>query len=142
VQWLEANHYLECCPAGWVYLFEFIEGKSLIGGMLVGRPTAATYNPDRILQLHRMCFIDGTEPFVESRGLAMMRKHVRVWVPQIKGLISYSDPAEGHKGTVYEADNWCPLGLTQKRKDAGWTSRPGRRDRGPSTPKMRWFRTP
>lgn len=109
--------------------------------MLIGRPSAKQYDPDKILQLHRMFFIDETARFVESHGLSLMRKHVRVWIPQIKGLLSYSDPSVGHEGTVYEADNWCPLGLTEEHWGYGWKSRGGRREQRISK-KMRWFRTP
>jgi hypothetical protein len=124
-----------------VNLFEFIEGKELIGGMLLGRPIAKQYNPDKVLQLHRMFFVDQTERFVESHGLALMRKHVRTWMPRIKGLLSYSDPSVGHEGTVYEADNWCELGMTDEGWGKGWESRDGRTGEKKSK-KMRWFRTP
>lgn len=140
-KWIADNHYLQCCPPGFVHLYEFIEGKRRIGGVLLGRPSAKQYDPDKILQLHRMFFIDDTEPNVESQGLAMMRKMVRIWLPQIRGLLSYSDPEVGHAGTVYEADNWCPMGLTGEHWGDGWNSRNGRRDDRPSK-KMRWFRTP
>jgi len=124
-----------------VHLYEFIEGKELIGGMILGRPSAKQYNPDKILQLHRVFFIDDTAPNVESQGLSMMRRMVRVWIPQIRGLLSYSDPSIGHEGTIYEADMWCPLGLTDEHWGYGWKSREGRRDQRVSR-KMRWFRTP
>ncbi|KAA6459607.1 hypothetical protein DYQ86_15930 [Acidobacteria bacterium AB60] len=140
-EWIAAHHSLQSCPPGFVHLYEFTGGRELIGGMLIGRPSAKTYNPDLILQLHRMFFVDGTEHCVESRGLAMMRKHVRTWLPRIKGLLSYSDPTEGHEGVVYMADNWCPLGLTDEVSGDGWESRKGRRAQKKSR-KMRWFRSP
>lgn len=139
--WIAAGHYLQSCPPGWVHLYEFTEGRELIGGMLIGRPSAKSYNPDKILQLHRMFFIDETARFVESHGLSIMRKRVRTWLPQIKGLLSYSDPTQGHEGTVYEADNWCPLGLTDEPSEVGWKSR-GETRHESKTRKMRWFRTP
>lgn len=139
--WIATHHYLQSCPPGFVQLYEFTEGRELIGGMLLGRPSAKQYNPDKILQLHRMFFIDETERFVESQGLAIMRKHVRTWIPGIRGLLSYSDPTEGHEGTVYEADMWCPLGMTDEAWGAGWESRDGRKAEKKSR-KMRWFRTP
>lgn len=140
-EWIAAGHYLKSCPPGFVQMLEFVEGRQRIGGMLIGRPAAKTYNPDKILQLHRVWFIDNTERFVESRGLAMMRKHVRVWLPQIRLLISYSDPSEGHTGMIYDADGWAPLGLTDEAWGYGWKSRDGRRDQKVSR-KMRWMRTP
>jgi hypothetical protein len=139
--WLAANHYLQSCPPGFVQMYEFIEGRRRIGAMLLGRPAAKTYDPDKILQLHRVWFVDDTEPFVESKGLAMMRKHVRVWLPKIRLLLSYSDPGEGHTGMIYDADGWAPLGMTDEAWGYGWKSRNGRRDQKVSR-KMRWVRTP
>src|ERR1700735_4997262 len=98
--WIAANHYLKSCGPGWVHLYEFIEGKERIGGMILGRPSARQYDSNKILQLHRMFFIESTAHCVESQGLAMMRKYVRTWLPQIRGLLSYSDPSVGHEGTV------------------------------------------
>lgn len=56
--WIAANHYLQSCPPGFVQLYEFSEGRDVIGGMLLGRPSAKQYNPDLILQLHRMFFAE------------------------------------------------------------------------------------
>jgi hypothetical protein len=139
--WIASRHYLQCCPPGFVHLYEFTEGKLLVGGMLIGGPSAKSYDPDKILQLHRMFFVDETKHCIESNALAIMRRFVRVWIPNIRGLLSYSDPNEGHEGTVYQADGWCPLGLTAERSGYPWKSREGRRDQKASK-KMRWFRTP
>lgn len=128
-------------PGRVVHLYEFIDGRRLVGGMLLGRPSAKSYDPDLILQLHRMFFVDETEHCIESHALSIMRRRVRVWLPNIRGLLSYSDPTEGHEGTVYEADGWCPLGLTDEKWGHGWNSRKGRKDQKASR-KMRWFRTP
>ena len=51
--WIAAGHYLQSCPPGFVHLYEFLEGRELIGAMLIGRPNAKSYDPDKILQLHR-----------------------------------------------------------------------------------------
>ncbi len=139
--WIAANHYLQSAPPGFVHLLEFIEGKNRLGGMVIGRPSAKTYDCNRILQVHRVWFIDETEHCIESKALALMRKHVRVWLPQIRLLLSYSDPSVGHEGTIYEADGWAPLGLTDEAWGYGWKSRNGRRDQKVSR-KMRWVRTP
>jgi hypothetical protein len=139
--WIAANHYLQSCPPGFVQMLEFIEGKERIGGMLIGRPAAKTYDPNHILQVHRVWFIDETERCAESKALGLMRKHIRVWLPQIRLLLSYSDPSAGHVGTIYKADGWAFLGLTDEAWGYGWESRKGRRDQKVSR-KMRWVRTP
>ena len=139
--WIAANHYRQSCPPGFVHLYEFTEGKEVIGGMLLGRPSAKQYDPDKILQLHRVFFIDETAHCVESQGLSMMRRYVRVWIPQIRGLFSYSDPSVGHEGTIYEADMWCPLGLTDEHWAMGGSPAMGD-EISASAKKQRWFRTP
>jgi hypothetical protein len=35
-----------------------------------------------------------------------MQAHIRKWYPGIRLLLAYSDPSQGHRGTVYEADGW------------------------------------
>jgi hypothetical protein len=140
-EWIAANHYLQSAPPGFVQLYEFTVGCALVGGMILGRPSAKSYDPDYILQLHRVFFIDQTEHCIESQALAMMRKHVRVWLPQVRGLLSYSDPTIGHEGVIYIADGWCPLGLTDEAWGYGWNSRKDRREQKVSR-KLRWFRTP
>ena len=137
--WIALHHYLESCPPGFVQVIEFCEGKDLVGAMLLGRPSSKEYDPDTILQLHRMYFVDEAPKNTESQGLAMMRKHVRTWLPQIRLLLSYSDPEKGHQGTVYEADGWARFGITKSGN--GWKSRGGRRDQANSR-KQRWVRTP
>lgn len=138
-RWIALNHYLKCCPPGFVQVVEFTEGRELIGAMLLGRPASKEYDADTILQLHRMFFIDEAPKNTESQGLGMMRKHVRVWLPTIRLLLSYSDPEQGHMAIVYEADGWARFGMTSS--GTGWKSREGRRD-APNSKKQRWVRTP
>lgn len=139
--WITERHYLESAPPGFVHVYEYLLGRQLVGGCILGRTSARQYDPDRILEVTRLFFVDDTPPNVESQGLAMMRKHVRTWLPRIRLLIAYSDPDHGHEGTIYEADGWCPLGMTEGAWGAGWGSRVGRRAR-PVSKKRRWVRTP
>ena len=139
--WIKQRHYLSSCPPGYVVALEFIEGRDRVGAMLLGRPAARAYDADRILELTRMYFVDEMPKNTESCALAMMRKWVRRWLPGIRLLLSYSDPAQGHQGTIYRADGWAPFGQTKHTSGHGWRSRPGRSD-DPVTPKLRWVRTP
>lgn len=76
-----------------------------------------------------------------SESRATVRKHVRTWLQGIRLLVSYSDPAQGHGGTIYLADGWAPFGMTTHKSGYGWRSRPDR-SADPVTPKQRWVRTP
>jgi len=140
-RWIKERHYSKRTPPGYVLALEFLAGRERIGGMLLGRPGARSLDQDRILELTRMYFVDETPDYVESRGLAMMRKHVRTWLPNIRLVLAYSDPSVGHEGKVYEADGWAPFGRTEHKRGYGWRSRPNRND-DPVTVKQRWVRTP
>jgi hypothetical protein len=141
VAWIKERHYLRTTPPGYVAVLEFIEGRDRIGAMMLGRPSARSLDADRVLELTRMYFVDAAPKNTESHGLAIMRKFVRTWLPGIRLLIAYSDPAAGHAGTVYEADGWAPYGMTTHKTGDGWRSRPNRAA-DPVTPKQRWLRTP
>jgi hypothetical protein len=141
--WVAENHYLQSAPPGYAFVLEFYDGTKMIGSHIWGRPQAKTYDADKVLQLYRVYFVDETAHCVESQGLSMARKYIRTWLPGIKLVLSYSDPSVGHQGTIYEADNWAPLGMTKEDHGYGFQRHKGRaRTIQTVTPKMRWVRTP
>jgi hypothetical protein len=140
--WILARHYLKSAPPGYRVALEFLLDGNRVGGMLLGRPAARTLDEQVWLEVCRIFFVDGTPPNVESQGLALMRRYVRSWMPQVRCLISYSDPAVGHDGTIYRADGWAPFGRTTGGSKT-WRTRPGRAEQnGPTSRKVRWVRTP
>lgn len=138
--WVKAGHYLGTTPPAWRFGLEFREGRERIGAMLLGLPPRGLHQV-LWLALVRVFFVDGTAPNVESQGLAMMRRFVRVHVQATRALISYSDPGRGHEGVIYQADGWAPFGLT-KLDRTGFRSRPGRTGEAQHSRKQRWVRTP
>jgi hypothetical protein len=68
-------------------------------------------DPDKCLELRRLCLIDDTpknaESFFVSRTLKWLRKH-SPW----KYVVSYADPEQGHGGTIYKAANFTYRGTT------------------------------
>lgn len=139
--WIGARHYTGTAPPGYRVALEFVEKRERVGAMLLGRPTSRELDPQEWLELTRMFFLDEAPRNTESRGLAMMRRWVRVWMPQVRGLLAYSDPAVGHEGTVYRADGWAAFGRTRNSK-IGWRNRPGRRLTERPSRKLRFVRTP
>ncbi len=136
-KWIIEKHYLHSSPAGAkLRLWVKDDKHNVIGAMMWGRPTARTYDQEKILELTRMYMIDETEPFAESKALAMARKLIRKHLPKVKGLLAYSSTGENHKGTIYEADGWFALGLTDGK---AWTKE-GRKNIDTSK-KIRWVRT-
>lgn len=140
--WIGARHYTGGAPPGYRLALEFTLDGQRVGGMLLGRPAGGGLDDELWLELTRVYFVDETPPNVESQGLALMRKIVRTWLPKVRGLVSYSDPEQGHAGTIYGADGWAPFGMT-RNGSKGWKNRPGRKGPdGPPSRKIRWVRTP
>lgn len=52
----------------------------------------------------------------ESRFIAITTKLLRR-VADVKGIVSYADDAQGHKGTIYKASGFESLGMTAPKKD-------------------------
>lgn len=135
--WIAERHYLHSTPAGAkLRLWIKDDDNNIIGAMMWGRPTARTYDGERILELTRMYMIDDTESFAESKALGMARKFIRKQLPQVKGLLAYSSTGEQHKGTIYEADGWFAIGMTEAK---AW-NKDGRKNIDISK-KIRWVRT-
>ena len=139
--WIKARHYLQSTPPGFAVVLEFLERGERVGAMQLGRPTSRALDPDQVLELTRMYFVDEMPKNTESTGLAMMRRWIRVWMPRVRLLLAYSDPSVGHQGTIYQADGWANFGQTKKDR-TGWATRPGRMAPKSTAPKLRWLRTP
>lgn len=140
-KFIASLHYLGYTPPGARIRLGILEGGiKLIGGMMWGRPSARELDQKTILELTRMAFIDDTEPFVESKSLALARKWIRSNMPEIKLVLAYSDTEQGHDGIVYKADNWALFG---KAKGHHWasSSKLNRRDIA-TKDKLRWVRSP
>lgn len=139
--WIKERHYTKRTPPWVVLALEFQVSAQVVGAMILGRTSARKIDQSKILELTKMYFVDEMPVNTESRGLAMMRKYVRIWLPNIRLLVAYSDPSVGHEGKVYEADGWAQFGQTGKKTGHGWKSRPNRNE-DPVTSKLRWVRTP
>lgn len=136
-RYIMERHYLHSVPAGARLRFWVKDDNSdIIGAMMWGRPTARTYNPNRIMELTRLYLEDNTAHCAESRALGMARRYMRKYFPEVKGLIAYTSSAQGHAGTIYQADGWFALGCTRARP---W-NRTGRKNIDTSY-KTRWVRS-
>ena len=90
----------------------------LVGVCIYTRPAGPTaaqkyypQDPDKCLELRRLCLIDDTpknaESFFVSRTLKWLRKNTE-W----KFVVSYADPEQGHTGVIYQAANFKYEGTT------------------------------
>lgn len=68
-------------------------------------------NPDKCLELRRLCLIDDTpknaESYFVSRTLKFLKQKTD-W----EFVISYADPEQGHSGVIYRAANFKYEGVT------------------------------
>lgn len=90
----------------------------LVGVCVYTRPAGAAAakkyypsDPDKCLELRRLCLVDDTpknaESFFVGRTLKWLRKNTD-W----KFVVSYADPEQGHQGTIYKAANFKYEGET------------------------------
>jgi len=83
-------------------------------GYPVGRQAAQSVNPmigaKQVLELTRLWVADSEGKNTESRFLSMTFAWLRANAPDIKALLSYSDPMYGHRGIIYQATNWIYQG--------------------------------
>lgn len=137
--YIRENHYLHSTPAGAILRMEFLDDNGQrIGAMLWGRNPSPKQEQQEVLCLTRMYFQDDTEPYIESRALAMARRYIRRHLSRVKGVVSYASIGEGHEGTVYKADGWFEV--SRSRKNAR-DFRSGRKNVDTSA-KIKFVRTP
>lgn len=90
----------------------------LVGVCIYTRPAGAAAakryypeDPDKCLELRRLCLIDETpknaESYFVSRTIKWLKKNTD-W----KFIISYADPEQGHGGVIYRAANFKYEGVT------------------------------
>ena len=111
-------HYLHSLPGGTCLAFGAFLGHRLLGALTLGAGPANAFSlvpgalPADCLTLTRLWLSDELPRNSESRVLGLvlrsLRKHTR-----LKFLVSYADPAQGHRGTIYQATNWVYTGWSQ-----------------------------
>ena len=89
----------------------------------------------QILELRRMAISPEAPRNTATRMLSFMRKHIKQTMPDIALLVSYQD-TEVHLGTIYKADNWTAVSVTE---GTSWTTEARKRNTDQSlADKVRW----
>ena len=109
------HHYLGTLPGATklcfgVFLHSHMEGAVTLGaGPLNGHRVVEHATPDEYLCLTRLWLSDRLPKNSESRVLGVVARLLRQNT-HTKFLVSYADPAHGHRGTVYQAAGWTYFG--------------------------------
>lgn len=115
------SHYLHSMPRAARQCFGVYHADGLVGGAVftIGSRNASRLlsgaDPGVLTTLARFWLADGLPPNSESRVLGVILR----WLPRHtpwKAVVSYADPAVGHRGIIYQATGWLYLGTTQAER--------------------------
>jgi hypothetical protein len=115
---LEREHYLHSYPGGTKLAFgAFVESRLLGAATLgVGAKNAHLLvdgaSPDDCLTLTRLWLSDELPKNSESRFIGVVLRSLKKHT-DLKFLVAYADPAQGHLGIIYQATGWLYTGLSQ-----------------------------
>ena len=79
-------------------------------GRLTGQSISDEIKRTEVLELTRLFIHDGYGSNIESWFISQSFNWLRKNKSEIKALISYASPVEGHSGTIYQATNWIYQG--------------------------------
>ena len=115
---LVREHYLRSFPGGTHLAFGVFSEQRLLGALSLGAGPAMAYAlvdgacSQDCLALTRLWLSDELPANSESKVIAFTLRSLKRHT-QLKFLITYADPTQGHVGTVYQASNWLYTGLSQ-----------------------------
>jgi len=96
--YLDVNHYLGSTGRGFAWSDEY-------GVLVLAKPTARRLPQDGTwLELVRWCLTG--ERNGGSQQWSRVSKYLRSEMPEVTTVVSYSDPSQGHTGSLYKACNW------------------------------------
>ena len=116
-QLVEREHYLHSLPGGTHMAFGVFLGIRMLGVITIGAGPMKGYSivegamPDDCLSLTRMWLSDELPRGSESRVLGFVLRALKRHT-DLKFLLTYADPQQGHAGTIYQATNWIYTGLS------------------------------
>lgn len=114
----EKWHYSKCLPVGKLVKIGAWENGKYIGCVIFGRgannnmlkPFGLQQNDG--CELVRIALNKHNNPV--SKIMALAIKFLKKSQPNLKLIVSYADPEEGHHGGIYQACNWIYTGLSSK----------------------------
>ena len=114
---LKRHHYLHSVPGGSFLAFGIFWQEYLLGAATFGAGPANVHRlvdgatPRDGVTLTRLWLSDVLPRNSESRAIGMLLRALRRNT-DLKFLVSYADPKQGHLGIIYQATNWLYTGLS------------------------------
>ena len=110
------QHYLGKWPGVCVLRLGLICGSELLGVLVFALPPRETNKRygGETLELARLWVDDRVPRNAETWFIGKGVKHVKKTMPTVRFLVSYADPSQGHRGTIYKAANWLVDGRTDE----------------------------
>ena len=119
----EKFHYLGATPFLSSIDFGAYFNNYLVGAISYGCPNAPNLkgyfdkdNQYGWFEIKRLALSDICPRNSESRFIGWSIKELKKYY-NVKGVITYADTSQGHKGTIYKASGFKSLGLTAVKKD-------------------------
>ncbi len=115
---LVREHYLHSFPGGTHLALGVFRDRRLMGALTLGAGPANAHAMVKgaklqdCLTLTRLWLSDELPRNSESRVLGYTLQNLKRHT-QLKFLITYADPAQGHLGYIYQSTNWLYTGLSQ-----------------------------
>jgi hypothetical protein len=115
---VERYHYLHSLPGGTRLAFGVFLSSRLLGTLTLGVGPLNAYSlvegatPDNCLTLTRLWLSDLLPRNSESRFLGVVLRALKRHT-NLKFLVTYADPAQGHLGIIYQATGWLYTGLSE-----------------------------
>ena len=115
---LVRHHYLKSMPGGTQLALGAFVGTRLQGVLTLGVGPPMVFrlvdgaDPGDCATLSRLWLSDALPRNSESRVLGVVLRALKRCT-SLKFLVSYADPAMGHRGGIYQAAGWLYTGLSQ-----------------------------
>jgi len=114
---ITSQHYLRSMPTAGTRTFEF--ESALVVFSPPASPTVAAslgFEPTEVWELSRLWAPDRHAPDLLTRALAYAVREFRKIEPNVAALVSFADPAAGHRGGIYRAASWAYLGQSEETR--------------------------
>lgn len=111
------NHYSHSLASSMKLALGFYYEDNLVTAIIYGYPVGRRtiqwlqVESRNCAELVRLFSEDGLPRNTESYCIGKSFSYIKKNMPELKYLISYSDPNHGHVGYIYQATNWRYIGL-------------------------------